>query len=76
LDKRLQRLEANQQQIHDLQQRVLEALMELAALMQKPDEEGEKLHEVLAQLVTVIGINTATLQDLKSAIAESPKGSA
>ena len=75
LDKRLRGLEAGQRQLADEQQQILETLQELAALMRAPDEEGEKLHEVLAQLAAVIGTNTAVLRDLKNTVAR-PEGSA
>ena len=76
LDKRLQRLEAGQMELVAEQGQILELLQEVAGLLRTPDEEGEKLHDVLAQLVMVIGTNTATLQDLKTAITRRPEGSA
>ena len=76
LDKRLQRLEAGQMELAAAQGQILELLQEVAGLLRVPDEEGEKLHDVLAQLVMVIGTNTATLQDLKNAITRRPEGSA
>ncbi len=76
LDKRLQRLEAGQMELAAAQGQILELLQEVAGLLRVPDEEGEKLHDVLAQLVMVIGTNTATLQDLKTAITRRPEGSA
>jgi ABC-type transporter Mla subunit MlaD len=76
LDKRLQRLEAGQMELAAEQGQILELLQEVAGLLRAPDEEGEKLHDVLAQLVMVIGTNTATLQDLKNAITQRPQGSA
>ncbi len=76
LDKRLRALELGQRQLADEQQQILETLQELAALMRAPDEEGEKLHEVLAQLAAVIGTNTVVLRDLKNAVTGKPEGSA
>jgi len=76
LDKRLQALEAGQRRLLSEQQQILQSVQTLLLLMQKPDEEGEKLHDVLGQLVAVIGSNTATLQDLKRAITQKPEGSA
>ena len=75
LDQRLSRLEAGQakqgehlMQLLEDQQRMLRALTDLTALMKEPDEDGVKLQDVLTQLATVIGSNTATLASLEKAI--------
>jgi hypothetical protein len=46
LDKRLQALEAGQRRLLSEQQQILQSVQTLLLLMQKPDEEGEKLHDV------------------------------
>jgi ABC-type transporter Mla subunit MlaD len=76
LDKRLQLLEVEQKNLLAGQQYIFELLQDVAALLRQPDEEGEKLRDVLEQLVAVIGANTATLQDLKKAIMQKPEGQA
>ena len=69
LEGRLRRLETGQadqteqlRRLVDGQERVHQTLTDLVQLMTEPDEEAVKLHEVLASLVKVIAVNTATLQ--------------
>ncbi len=76
LDKRLQLLEVEQKNLLDGQLHIFKLLQEVAAMLRQPDEEGEKLHDVLEQLVAVISTNTVTLQELKNAITQKPEGQA
>jgi predicted transcriptional regulator len=68
LDHRLRRLEAGQERVLSGQAQVLARLAELTALVRQPDEEGEKLHDVLAQMVAILDANTAALRELKRAL--------
>ena len=79
LDGRLRRLEAGQadqaeqlNRLTDGQERVHQTLTELVRLMMEPDEEAGKLHVVLASLVKVIAVNTATLQMIQRSLTGRP----
>ena len=52
----------------DGQERVQQTLAELVRLMTEPDEKAGKLHVVLASLIKVIAVNTATLQTLQRSL--------
>ncbi len=75
LDGRLRRLETAQadhaeqlRRLVDGQERVHRTLAELVRLMTAPDEEAVKLHDVLASLIKVIAVNTATLRVLQRSL--------